>query len=408
VLHLEPRIDLQEEEGAGPVEQELCGAGSDVARRPTESQRGVAEAGAKRFIDRRRRRLLDDLLVPPLERAIALAEVHAVPLSVEEHLDLDVAWPFQVALEDEPCVAERDGRLSACLSYRLEEGIRCPHRVHPFPATAGARLDQDRVADALRLGTQRAVALVIPVVSRKDGDPERRGEPAAGRLVAERAHRLGRRTEPPQVGRHHALREPGLLRQEPVPGMDRIGTRPSRCLEHCVGIQIGRPERHDLVGLACPPCSCVIAGHERQAGDAEIAAGPGDAHDQLAAVGDEESLDGGIRRTRRLERLAGSGRGRPWLERARIDLQARSHAHAREPAFAKPSLHRASRHAEAPRRLPRPDGPAQRASMPACALTTRMSGSSRRVSTSTAPVGCSLGYQRARSAAARGSVGSLA
>ena len=59
--------------------------------RPGEAERGRAHPRAKAGVDRRRRCLLEDLLVPPLERAVALAEMHAVAVRVEQHLDLDVA-----------------------------------------------------------------------------------------------------------------------------------------------------------------------------------------------------------------------------------------------------------------------------------------------------------------------------
>jgi hypothetical protein len=38
-----------------------------------------------------RGRLLDDLLVAPLDRAFALAEIDRVAVAVGEHLDLDMA-----------------------------------------------------------------------------------------------------------------------------------------------------------------------------------------------------------------------------------------------------------------------------------------------------------------------------
>ena len=43
----------------------------------------------------------------PLDRAVALAEVDAVAVGVEQDLDLDVAPALDEALEDQPVVAER-------------------------------------------------------------------------------------------------------------------------------------------------------------------------------------------------------------------------------------------------------------------------------------------------------------
>ena len=75
MLDLEARVHLEEEELAGRREQELDGAGALVADRLAGHDRGLAERVAQRAGDGRARRLLDDLLVPALDRALALIEV---------------------------------------------------------------------------------------------------------------------------------------------------------------------------------------------------------------------------------------------------------------------------------------------------------------------------------------------
>ena len=55
---------------------------------------------------RRARRLLDDLLVAALDRAVALEEVHHVACAIAEHLDLDVARADDRLLEVDGVVAE--------------------------------------------------------------------------------------------------------------------------------------------------------------------------------------------------------------------------------------------------------------------------------------------------------------
>ena len=50
-------------------------------------------------VDGRRRRLLDELLVTPLDRAVALAEVDDVAVVVGEDLHLDVPRIVEVALD---------------------------------------------------------------------------------------------------------------------------------------------------------------------------------------------------------------------------------------------------------------------------------------------------------------------
>ena len=66
---------------------------------------------------RDRRRLLEQLLVPALNRALALAEVHHVAVVIAEDLELDVARRLEVLLDVDVADAER--RLGLALR-RLE------------------------------------------------------------------------------------------------------------------------------------------------------------------------------------------------------------------------------------------------------------------------------------------------
>src|ERR1035437_7419885 len=71
--------------------------------------------------------------------------------AIDRNLDLDVAVLFEELLQVERVVSE------ACLCLRatdLEgrlELTRVPNEAHALPATAGGRLEQDRVSDPLGL-----------------------------------------------------------------------------------------------------------------------------------------------------------------------------------------------------------------------------------------------------------------
>ena len=95
-------------------------------------------------------RLLDDLLVAALDRAVALAEVDDVAMAVGEDLDLDVARVGQIALEVDGRVGEEllalaRGPLERRLELRLLE-----RDAEALAAAAARRLDGDRVADVAR------------------------------------------------------------------------------------------------------------------------------------------------------------------------------------------------------------------------------------------------------------------
>ena len=98
MLDLQPGVHLQEVELAVLVD-ELDRAGVDVAARLGHLDRGLAHGLQGGRGDAGGRRLLDELLVAALGRAVAGAEVDGVAVGVGEDLDLDVAGPGQVALQ---------------------------------------------------------------------------------------------------------------------------------------------------------------------------------------------------------------------------------------------------------------------------------------------------------------------
>ena len=106
VLDLDARVHLDEDVAAVLAEEELDGAGVDVADRAGERDGVGTHAGAGVGIEVGRRRDLDDLLVAALERAVALVEVHDLAGAVREHLDLDVPRVDDGLLEVERRVAE--------------------------------------------------------------------------------------------------------------------------------------------------------------------------------------------------------------------------------------------------------------------------------------------------------------
>src|SRR5690606_39306786 len=78
VLHLEAGVHLEEVEVALLVEEELDGAGVDVAARPRRSQRGFPDSLALGAAEPGGGGSFDQPLVAPLQRAGALSEERAV------------------------------------------------------------------------------------------------------------------------------------------------------------------------------------------------------------------------------------------------------------------------------------------------------------------------------------------
>ena len=106
MLDLDPRVHLEEEVLALTREKTLDRARRAIADGARGLDRDPADLCPERVVDRRRRRLFDELLMAALDRAIALAEVDDPVVAVGEHLYLDVAWILQVPLDIDDGVGE--------------------------------------------------------------------------------------------------------------------------------------------------------------------------------------------------------------------------------------------------------------------------------------------------------------
>ena len=149
MLDLDAAVQLEEVEVVA-VENELDGAGAAIADRPAEGDGRLVERRAKRRREPGRGRLLEHLLVSPLDGAVALADRDDGSVRVGEQLHLDVSWSLEVALAVERPVAERAGRLALGCSERVLELGRRANDAHPAPAATRGRLDEEREADLLR------------------------------------------------------------------------------------------------------------------------------------------------------------------------------------------------------------------------------------------------------------------
>ena len=112
VLHLQPGVGFDEDErafapGVRGVQEKLEGPQARIALMAGELNGGVDDAGSKVIIERRCRRDLDHLLVPPLHAALALAEMGHVASRIAENLHLDVASAGQELLDIDIRDAER-------------------------------------------------------------------------------------------------------------------------------------------------------------------------------------------------------------------------------------------------------------------------------------------------------------
>ena len=136
VLDLDPGVRLDEIRGAGLVHEELEGREVREPRLPREGEGDRDDPLAESRIEVRGGCDLDDLLAPPLEAALALAEVHGPSGAVARHLDLDVPRPDDEALDVELFPAEGPPGLVAAAWPRALELRDAPGGGHPAAAPA--------------------------------------------------------------------------------------------------------------------------------------------------------------------------------------------------------------------------------------------------------------------------------
>src|SRR3954447_2407066 len=158
MLDLQPGVHFHEIELARWIEQEFQRSRSLIAKLFYRGHSDVAHARPQFSRHLRRRRLLDQLLVPALHRAITLAEMNRVAIAVAKHLDLDVAGIDDGALQDDGGITERALRLRPRAAERTRKSRAAPPQPHAAPAATGHRLDHDGEADLFGFSQHDLVA----------------------------------------------------------------------------------------------------------------------------------------------------------------------------------------------------------------------------------------------------------
>ena len=131
MLDLDAGIHFHEEEVVILVEQELDSSDIPVVDRFHGFDGDAAEFSAELFIDGGRRRFFEQLLVPALDRAISLAEMHNMATMVGNNLHFDMAGLEKISFEIDGVVAEGG------LRFRLRS-LKRPSKVLGFVDDAHA------------------------------------------------------------------------------------------------------------------------------------------------------------------------------------------------------------------------------------------------------------------------------
>ena len=293
MLDLDPRVHLHEVELVFGPEEELHGPGVRVADGLGAPDRGLPHGPPDLGIDGRAGRLLDQLLVAALDRALPLAQVVHVAVPVGEDLDLHVARALDEPLQVDRRVVEGGVRL---VPGHRERPLQVPgggDDAHPLPSAARRRLDHQGVADLLGRLPRFLQVVHAPRGARDDRHAGvLHGAPGL-RLVAHLPDLLRAGPDEDEPRPLADLGELGVLCQEAVAGMDGLGAGDLGRGDDPGDVEVALPARrvadaHVLVGEADVEGVAVGLGIDRHRPHAQLAAGADHPERDLAPVGDQD------------------------------------------------------------------------------------------------------------------------
>jgi hypothetical protein len=243
------------------VGDEFDGAGADIVHRAGRLARGGADRLALRGVERRRRRFLDHLLVPALQRAFALEQRQQIAVAVADDLHLDVArvldTNFSISMRSSP---------NAALASRLALTIAAAkspaelHDAHAAPAAAGGRLDQHRESRSCR---RPSPASPRPGPRRDSPAPAaRRPFPSAPWSRFEPIAVIIAAVGPTNTSRHR--RRPARIRRSPTGSRSRdarLGAGLARGLDDALDVEIAvaRPRRGPISTASSAMATCMAS-----------------------------------------------------------------------------------------------------------------------------------------------------
>ncbi len=296
MLHLQTGVHL-EERGltAFDVVHELHGAGGAVAHRRREPARRREQFLDDRVGQVRGGRLLDDLLVASLQRAVARTEADRAAATVAEHLHLEVAGVGDEPFEEHPRRGEVCGRETLHPLVRVPQFARSVAGLHPDAAPAADGLEHHGVTDGVG-GREGGVDGPEQAAALDERDADGACRLSRGVLVAEDPQLPGGGPDERDARLLAGVREFGVLREESVAGMDRAGARRQGRLDHQIRPEIrlrcrGRAETHGHVRHLDVRGGRVRIRVHGDGLQPQRVRRTHDAASDLAAVGDEQGVE---------------------------------------------------------------------------------------------------------------------
>ena len=293
MLHLQAGVDLQERDGAALAQQKLHRACAHVACGGADVARSGVDAFALGIAQKRSGGLFHQLLVAPLQRAVARAQHHHVAVGVGQHLGLDVAGLVEELLHKALAPAKGGDGFAHGGFIQLGYFVHAPRDLHAPPTAAKRGLDDD--GQAVLLGKGQHLARVLHRVGRAHHQrcTHLQGDLARFHLVAQLGNGGGARANPGQACVDHGLGKGGVFRKEAVARVHRIGPAFFGDGQELFDVQVGvcgavTVQPIGFIGHAGVQRVDVGIGIHSDGLHAVVGAGAGDADGDLASVGDQD------------------------------------------------------------------------------------------------------------------------
>jgi len=222
-------------------------------------------------------------------------------LRVAEDLDLDVARAGDVTLDQHVVVTEAGLGFALARSQGLDEVFGTVDAPHALAATAGAGLDEHRVADARGLGRQEGGLVVVAVVAGHQRHAGLVHQRLGRALAAHGGNGAGRRADEHQALFGASLGEVLVLAQEAVARVDGLRAGGLGGVDDALPLQVAVAWRvaahvHRLVAGTHVAGLRVGVGVDGHGAHAQAARGGGHTAGDFAAVGDQDLLEHGSAR----------------------------------------------------------------------------------------------------------------
>ena len=295
MLDLQARVHLHEIELAVFTGDEFNGAGTAIVDRARRRDGRIAHSLAHLIVDlveKRRRCFFENFLMPALDRAFALKQVHHIAVGVAKHLKLDMVRAFDIAFDQYIVIAERILGLPLGGVELRRELVRTFDQPHAFTAASGDRFDELRVADLFGLLGEKFGVLIVAVIAGHHRHASFFHQRLGGTLGTHLTNRIGGRADKHNTCRVTRFGEHVVFRQKPVAGVHGLGTASFGDSKNGFSLQIriGRARATNmkrLVGQHHVLRIGVGVRVDRDRLDAEAFTGTHDAAGNFAAIGDE-------------------------------------------------------------------------------------------------------------------------